>query len=89
MDSTHYEIQVTNRFKKDFQALENKLKDSIKKELEILKTNPYSCKRLHGNLKGFFSMRIGKYRIVYTIDEKSKTVILYFLGHRKGVYDRY
>lgn len=40
-------------------------------------------------MKGFFSMRVGAYRVVYTIDESAKRVLLYFLGHRKGIYDRY
>lgn len=89
MASMIYNLSVANRFKKDFDILDESLKKRIKKQLEPLRTSPYLGKRLHGNLKGFFSLRIGKYRIVYAVDEKSKSVILYFLGHRKGIYDRY
>ena len=90
MASMNYEIKITNRFKKDFESLKDeKLKIRMKKELETLKIDPYPHKRLHGNLKGFFSLRIGKHRVVYTINEKNKQVLLYFLGHRKGIYDRY
>ena len=88
MASMTYEISATSRFKRDLDSFDETFKTSIKKELEILKANPYSGKRLHGNLKGFLSLRIGKYRAVYSVDDNSRKVILYFFGHRKGIYDK-
>jgi len=56
--------------------------------LEILETEPYSTKALHGILKGKFSLRVGKYRVVYRIDDDKKEVILRYVDHRGVVYKR-
>jgi len=41
---------------------------------------------LRGDLLGKWTLRIGDYRIIYTINEHEKTVILYDAKHRKTVY---
>jgi len=43
-------------------------------------------KPLRGELSGKWSLRVGNYRVIYTINEKEKAVILYGVGHRKKIY---
>jgi len=43
-------------------------------------------KPLRGELSGKWSLRVGNYRVIYTINEKEKAVILYSVGHRKKIY---
>ena len=38
--------------------------------------------------KGYFRVRVGDYRIVYTIDDASATVQVRLIGHRRDVYER-
>jgi len=43
-------------------------------------------KPLKGELSGKWSVRIGDYRIVYTINDDVKTVTLLSVRHRKTAY---
>ena len=83
-----YRIKVTKQFENDFAKSEKTLKERMMKRIDRLKTDPYSCKALHGGLKGKYSLRVGDYRVIYTIDEDEKIVTLYCAGHRKKVYER-
>ena len=52
-------------------------------ELIVLQNNPLIGKPLRFGLKGFRSLRVGKYRIIYKINDK---ILLSTLKHRKDVY---
>ncbi len=45
---------------------------------------PRTCKRLRG--REGYRMRIGDYRILYLVDDTSRTVNIVAVGHRKDVY---
>jgi len=51
-----------------------------------LESNPRLGKPLRGALTGKWSLRAGNYRLIYVIDEKENSVILYSIRHRKGAY---
>jgi len=48
---------------------------------------PQGCEKLSGQY-GLFRLRVGSYRIVYTIDDGSAKVHVVKVGHRKDVYRR-
>jgi len=80
------------RFLKTFLKQENKLDADIKERVveavdEIL-NNPYSGLNLKGDLRGYWNKRIGKYRIIYKIEESEKRVVFFDVDLRKRVYDR-
>jgi len=81
-----YEIRATKRFERDFRRLTKEMKVRIDSAIRGLQENPYLGKFLHGDLKGKRSLRIGDYRVIYAVDEESKTIALIAAGHRKGVY---
>jgi len=59
----------------------------IDKAILSLRENPYpypQAKKLKGENK--FRLRVGAYRVVYTIDEKQKVITVYRVRHRKDVY---
>jgi len=35
----------------------------------------------------FWSLRVGDYRVIYEINRDKKQVVIFFIGHRKKVYD--
>ncbi|MBZ0202132.1 MAG: type II toxin-antitoxin system RelE/ParE family toxin [Ignavibacteria bacterium] len=45
-----------------------------------------NIKKLSGQLSGLFRYRVGDYRVIYEIDEKSKSVEVLSIKHRKNVY---
>ncbi len=39
---------------------------------------------LTGEFKGTFKLRIGEWRVVYTVE--GKTILIQFIGHRRNIY---
>jgi mRNA interferase RelE/StbE len=56
--------------------------------LERLARNPCLGKRLRGPLAGFWSYRVGDYRIVYEIRGRELVVLILTVGHRRAIYER-
>ncbi len=54
---------------------------------ESLKENPFRGKPLKLSLKGNFSLRVGIYRIIYTVDQNTVTVYVLKIGHRRDIYN--
>lgn len=48
---------------------------------------PPGAKRLAGS-EGFLRIRVGAYRIIYTVDEARELVVVLKIGHRRDVYRR-
>ena len=73
-----FEILITKQAKKDIEKLTLKNKQKVKDLiLNVLIKNPYSGKKLIGDLKGYYSIRLNiKDRIVYKIDEKNKIIYI-------------
>lgn len=65
---------------------DKKLLFRLVKVIEDLKYNPFpqNSKKLKGNLG--YRLRIGDYRILYTVDKVVKIIEIYMIGHRKDVY---
>ncbi|MBC7091090.1 MAG: type II toxin-antitoxin system RelE/ParE family toxin [Nitrososphaeria archaeon] len=82
-----YSLKVTKSFEKSFRKLDIQLKRRVDAAIRNLAINPYAGKPLRGELSGKMSLRVGDYRIIYTIDESKKAIILYNVGHRKSVYE--
>ena len=52
-----------------------------------LAANPHRVgKPLTGSLAGMWSARRGEYRVVYDISDRTVTVTVVRVGHRRGVY---
>jgi mRNA interferase RelE/StbE len=73
-----YEVIFTKQAKKDIDKLTIKNKEKLKSMiLNIIKINPKDGKKLIGELKGYYSLRLNiKDRIVYRIDEEEKVVYI-------------
>ncbi len=82
-----YRVETTRSFEKDFRKLTLDLKRRVDQHLRILESQPYSGKRLRGKFEGCHSLRIGDYRIIYTVDETAKRVVLLVVAHRRRVYE--
>jgi len=60
----------------------------IENRISALKSDPrpYGSEKMAGC--DFYRVRQGDYRVVYSIDEKEKMVVIEKIGHRKDVYRR-
>ncbi len=74
-----YAVRFTKEAAKDVAKLSPRLKEKLK--IILLKQvapDPRCGKRLVGDLAGFFSLRLSyKDRLVYSIDEDSRTVFVH------------
>ncbi len=82
-----YKSVFTRGFTKEFSKLPKSTKEQILKALEKTVANPYAGTKLRGKLEGLWRCRAGKYRAIYTIDEKEKTIVFLDVGLRKSIYD--
>jgi len=74
-----YEIRFTKEAVKDLEKLSPRLKKKLKEiAVNLISVEPYTGKKLVGDLKGFYSIRLTyKDRIVYSVDEANKTVYVH------------
>ena len=70
------------------------LKKLPKKDIERIKgklaelTEPYSVKAVKLKGKDAFRVRVGDYRILYTIDDSRKVIVVFKIDKRSRVYKR-
>ena len=72
MTDEPFRLQITRRAQKDIATLNPKLKKKLREILlNRIAVNPFDGKKLVGDLKGFWSVRLTlKDRVVYSIDEE-------------------
>jgi mRNA-degrading endonuclease RelE of RelBE toxin-antitoxin system len=63
------------------------LKPLVKRAIERLAEEPHSGKRLERELAGYLSLRAKRYRIIYRVDENSRTLEIHYVGHRRDIYE--
>ena len=72
-----YNILPTKQFSVDFNKLKDKkTQETIKKKIKNVSEDPMRYKKLHYELKDSFRIRIGPYRIIYSIDGSKKEMYL-------------
>jgi addiction module RelE/StbE family toxin len=81
-----YTVVLSRQAERFYKKLEEKVKAQVREGLIILEDEAYAGKRLHGDLKEHYSLRVGKLRIIYTILEKDKTIHVIAIGPRKTIY---
>jgi mRNA interferase RelE/StbE len=86
-----YEIEFSRKAAKFYQKVDTTTVRRLNAALSILAEDPfshYSIKRLSGELKGSYRIRIGGIRIVYSVDESQKIVYIEVIGFRGDVYKK-
>ena len=81
-----FELLYHNEVKTDKAKLDEKMKERVKTALETrLTTAPHQYgEPLRKNLKGYWKLRVGDYRIVFKIEKEE--VWIFGIIHRKEVY---
>ncbi len=81
-----YTVVLSRQAENFYRKLGKKEKGQVRDCLIALETDAYLGKRLHGDLKGYCSLRAGKLRVVYAVLEKDKIVHIIAIGPRKTIY---
>ncbi|WP_339047494.1 type II toxin-antitoxin system RelE/ParE family toxin [Candidatus Mesenet endosymbiont of Phosphuga atrata] len=91
MEIKPYDIDfLEDVIERDLAALPVTIESRISKAIQTrLRVNPDKLgKPLSYKLKGYFSLRIGDYRIIYRIEVPEHKVLITAIGHRKEIYKR-
>lgn len=81
-----YTARFSKAFLKKYQRLPSDIKSRITESLREILIKPDNGIMLVGPLRGLWEVRVGKYRIIYEIDEKQNTVVFHDVELRKNVY---
>ena len=81
-----YNVVLSRQAENFFKKLDGRVKVKVRECLISLEEEIYAGKRLHGDLKENYSLRIGKLRVIYKVSEKDKTVYVVAIGPRRTVY---
>ena len=83
-----WKVSYKRSVKKDLKGISRNMKHTLQKAIETkLMIDPIKFGLpLKRNLKGLMKLRVGQYRIIYSIQKNTITVFVIKIGHRKEVY---
>ncbi len=81
-----YKVFIKRSAAGELEALRRKDRLRVAARIGALAADPRppGCEKLSGNDK--FRIRQGDYRIVYAVEDDSRTVVVVRIGHRRDVY---
>jgi mRNA interferase RelE/StbE len=82
-----YRAALTRSFLKELRKLPDDVKSRVLEAINNILANPFSGVKLRGELEGCWRWRVGKYRIIYFIDQESQIVVFLDVGPRKAIYE--
>jgi mRNA-degrading endonuclease RelE of RelBE toxin-antitoxin system len=81
-----YRVRVPPAEAEVLRTLPPPVKAIIRRALDRIADDPAAGKPLTGLLRGYWSHRVGRYRIIYRSDEVTKEILLLHVGKRPSVY---
>jgi mRNA interferase RelE/StbE len=83
----HYLVEVRPAARKALESITTRDRDRISRAVESLAENPHphGSKKLRGG-EGFWRIRVGDYRVIYTVIQDRLVVVVVTIGHRREVY---
>ena len=82
-----YDITLARSARKELQAIPLTTAKRILTRIELLESNPRpsGCKKLQGHTN-LWRIRVGEYRVVYSIDDYEYKVDISIIRHRSEAY---
>lgn len=88
-DRPMYKVEFLKSAFKELEGLDKKDRARILDAIKALSLNPFSELLKYRKIKAsenLFRIRIGDYRVVYTVEKDALVITIIRLGHRKEVY---
>ena len=81
-----YELIISRQAMKDIAKLPQDYARLISQRIDQLSENPrpFGAKKLTNREE--YRLRVGTYRILYTIDDETETITIYRVKHRREAY---
>lgn len=82
------DVRFTSAARNDLKGLDVAVAQRIVDKIRWLAENCESIlhEPLSGSLRGYFKLRVGDYRVLYTYDRSQKLIIVHIIDHRRRVY---
>ena len=83
----NYKLIIERKAEKEASGIPSAFQANIDEAILALSQNPrpHGCKKLTD--KGGYRIRVGNYRILYTVDDKAKAVVVYRIKiHGEATY---
>ena len=82
-----YSVVSKPSVEKDLRSLPKPTIVRVMKQIEALKSDPIPRKALKlESTQDLYRIRIGDYRVVYSLDRQLKQVIIQYIRHRREIY---
>lgn len=83
-----YKIKFTPQAEEDLSRLDKTIAQHIANKIDWLSQNIQSMvpAPLKGKFKGKYKLRVGDWRIVYSLEHSSQIITVYAVRHRSEVY---
>ena len=79
-----YKLQISRKTFEVLKKFDISKKEEIVRAFDKILKNPFNYKPLKYELKGSYTARIGKYRIIFSVE--NDIVFIEVIEHRKKVY---
>ena len=83
----NYRVEVSRTAEKQIGALPRPDQVRVLRALQALAFDPRpsGCRKLEG-YEATFRIRVGRYRVMYDVDDRRIVVVVLKVGHRRDVY---
>jgi mRNA interferase RelE/StbE len=87
-----HDVYLTRRAQKEIDKLGHEAQDRVLDAIDDLTGDPtpHGCRLLKGDLFGdkldYYRIRVGDYRIIYTLDDEEVDVLVVRVRHRRDAY---
>jgi len=87
-----HEVYLTRRTQKEIEKLSHEAQDRVLDAIDDLMEDPVppGSRKLKGDLFGegldYYRIRVGDYRVIYTLDEEEYDVLVARVRHRRDAY---
>ena len=87
MQSRPYEVELSASARRDLHRLPRTVQDRVLRQLRSLAGNPRPTGvRKLTDSDNVYRVRVGDYRVVFTVDDSIRNVSVLRIGHRSDVY---
>lgn len=83
-----YRVEYLPEASDELASLDKAVAQRILKKLKWLAKNfeDLAPEPLSGELKGLFKLRVGSYRVFYSVNRGERIITVHLLGHRREIY---
>ena len=81
-----YRLEFTVKAGETYAHLPPSVKQRVKEGFRFLGQNPLGGEPLQNELAGRWKLRVGRFRIIYRLEETRRAVVVIAVGPRKNIY---